>query len=251
MDINIKQRFLDLWSLYFPGADLPIVFYYTDDPTGAELVAKARTHCFIDDLEQVRAGRSLCFDVKGIGCRGGRRYLGFSQTLRPNFEYFLSCGIPGELEGERYKKTPELVAEQMQYQPTFEAPCSYIIFKRWDMLDKRDEPLVAIFHAPPDVLAGLFTLVNFSFPTAHGVIAPFGSGCSSIVYYPLQERLSDRPRAVLGMFDVSARPYVPPGVLTFSVPMTMFVEMLVNANESFLITDSWAKIRERIEKSSA
>lgn len=27
----------------------------------------------------------------------------------PNFEYFLSCGIPGKLEGERYKKTPELV----------------------------------------------------------------------------------------------------------------------------------------------
>jgi len=29
----------------------------------------------------------------------------------PHFEYFLSCGIPGKLEGERYKKSPELVKE--------------------------------------------------------------------------------------------------------------------------------------------
>jgi hypothetical protein len=29
--------------------------------------------------------------------------IGFTQELRPNFEFFLTCGIPGEMEGERYK----------------------------------------------------------------------------------------------------------------------------------------------------
>jgi len=29
----------------------------------------------------------------------------FKQELRPNFEYFLSCGIEGEVEGERYNRS--------------------------------------------------------------------------------------------------------------------------------------------------
>jgi hypothetical protein len=33
--------------------------------------------------------------------------MGFFESPRPNIEYFLSCGIPGEMEGERYIKTPE------------------------------------------------------------------------------------------------------------------------------------------------
>lgn len=34
--------------------------------------------------------------------------------IRPDFEYFLSCGIPGKMEGEPDKKSPELVKEIMQ-----------------------------------------------------------------------------------------------------------------------------------------
>lgn len=81
-------------------------------------------------------------------------------------------------------------------------------FKRWDRLDEADDPAVVIFFAPPGVLSGLFTLANFDEVDPQAVIAPFGSGCSSIVYHPYRELDSDRPRAVLGMFDVSARPCV-------------------------------------------
>ena len=31
MDREIKNKFITLWKKYFNGADLPIVFYYTDD----------------------------------------------------------------------------------------------------------------------------------------------------------------------------------------------------------------------------
>jgi hypothetical protein len=48
------------------------------------------------------------------------------------------------------------------------------------------------------------------------------------------------------MFDVSARPSVPAGTLTFSVPMARFRAMVANMDESFLITESWSKVRERI-----
>ena len=51
------------------------------------------------------------------------------------------------------------------------------------------------------------------------------------------------------MFDVSARPFVPAGVLTFAAPMAKFARMVDNMEESFLITDSWAQVRRRIESS--
>jgi hypothetical protein len=48
------------------------------------------------------------------------------------------------------------------------------------------------------------------------------------------------------MFDVLARPYVARDILSFAVPMDRFVTMVDNAEESFLITESWEKVRKRI-----
>jgi len=204
--------------------------------------------CIIADIAKVRKGKTVCFDNNVIGCGGGKRYLGFERKLAPNFEYFLSYGIPGKLEGERYKKSPELVKEHMKYQKPSKAPGDYIIFKRLDHMEEEDKPLVAIFFAPPDVLSGLFTLANYDATQPNGVIAPFCAGCGSIVDFPLKELKSTEPRAVLGMFDVSARPCVPSSVLTFAVPWPKYVSMVDNMSESFLITKSWNKVRARIKK---
>jgi hypothetical protein len=247
MKPGFKQQFIDRWQKYFPGAGLPIAFYYADTPGNEEVFRiKEGQHCFIGDLSAVRQGRALCFGTKSIACFGGKRYLGFSQNLMPNFEYFLSCGIPGKLEGERYKKTPELVKELLNHVPAFTAPAPYLIFKRWDILNENDEPQVVIFFAPPDVLSGLFTLANYDDPTNQAVFCPMGAGCGTIVQYPLIECRSDHPRAVLGMFDVSARLGVEPTSLTFSIPMKKFEQMVDDMDESFLITGSWQKVKDRL-----
>jgi hypothetical protein len=248
MKLSLKQQFIERWNKYFPHSELPITFYYTDDPGNASpyRISKEGLHCFIGDLAAVRQGRTLCFDTKSVACFGGKRYLGFSQALMPNFEYFLSCGIPGKLEGERYKKSPELVRELLNHVPVFKAPAKYVIFKRWDILEEQDQPQVAIFFAAPDVLSGLFTLANFDEPTNQAVFCPMGAGCSTIVQYPILESEADRPRAVLGMFDISARPGVEPSILTFSVPMKKLEQMASDMDESFLITGSWEKVKSRL-----
>lgn len=105
--------------------------------------------------------------------------------------------------------------------------------------------MVVIFMAKPDIIAALFTLANFDHPDLNGAIALFGSGCSSIVYNPLRELQSEHPRAVLGMFDISARTYVPPETLTIAIPWTKFTRMVDNMEESFLITSSWGKVKQR------
>ena len=251
MKPGLKQQFTERWHKYFGNSDLPIAFYYTDNADAAPVhrITEGQ-HCFIDDLAAIRQGKSLSFDTKSIACFGGKRYLGFSQAIMPNFEYFLSCGIPGKLEGERYKKSPELVRELFQRVPTFTAPGKYVVFKRWDQLKEEDQPQVVIFFSPPDVLSGLFTLANYDEPTNEAVFCPMGAGCGTIVQYPLKEAQSDHPRAVLGMFDVSARPGVDSRSLTFSIPMQKFERMVDNMDESFLITGSWQKVKARLNQSA-
>jgi uncharacterized protein (DUF169 family) len=247
MDMKLKDKFSRLWRKYFNDASLPITFYYIDEEGRAELMKPTSGHrCIIGDLIKVREGNPISYNAEAIGCFGGKRYLGFSRTIAPNFEYFLSCGIPGKLQGERYKKSPELVKEIMKQQAAFSAPARFIVFKRWDMLEEADSPEVVVFFARPDVLAGLFTLANYDQAEPNGVFAPFSAGCGSIVQYPYLEAKSKRPRGVIGMFDVSARPFVPEDMLTFSAPINKFKQMVENMEESFLITGSWQKLQKRI-----
>lgn len=251
MDMQIKEKFEALWKKYFNDAEPPITFYYTDEEGHAALVKPSSAHrCVIRDLTKVRKGNSFCYNADSIGCFGGKRYLGFAEKAMPEFEdffsSFLSCGIAGQIQGERYKKSPELVKKGLKYWPTFKAPARFIVFKRWDNLEKSDSPEVVIFSAQPDVLAGLFTLANFDEAEPNGVFAPFCAGCASIVQYPYLEGKSQRSRGVIGLFDISARPFVPRNVLTFSVPINKFAKMIDNMEESFLITNSWKQVQKRI-----
>ncbi len=250
MDMEMKTTFERLWAKYFGNAELPICFFYAKEQPPGTQMPKPPTgqRCIIGDLSKARAGKNLAFVADVIGCAGGKKYLGFSETLMPEFEYFLSYGIPGKLEGERYKKSPELVREVMKKQPAFIAPERFIVFKRWDLLEEGDRPEVVVFFARPDVLSGVFTLSNFDQAEPEGVIAPFGAGCSTIVQYPYMEKDKKKPRAVLGMLDVSARPCVPSDVITLAIPMSKFTGMIGNMEESFLITDSWRKVKRRIAK---
>jgi uncharacterized protein (DUF169 family) len=248
MDMKCKEEFIEVWKKYFDDAELPIVFYYTNEEGHAELVEPGSVpRCVIAALSLVRKGKVLRLDSESIGCFGGKRYLGFREKIRDDFEYFLSCGIPGKVKGERYKKTPKLVAEWIKHTPSFRAPARFIVFKRWDMLEQSDEPDVVIFFARPDTLSGLFTLANFDEVDPNVVFTPMGSGCSSIVQYPYLEKDSSRPRVIIGLFDVSARPFVQENVLSFSVPTNKFMRMVENMEESFLMTDSWKKVQGRIQ----
>jgi hypothetical protein len=151
------------------------------------------------------------------------------------------------MKGERYIRTPEMVMELMNNQRKLRIPGKYIVFKRWDRLEEEDNPEVVVFFATPDILSGLFTLANYDQSEPNSTISPFGAGCGSIVYYPYLEKDSERPHAIIGMFDVSARPCVPAGILTFSVPMVKFHKMISYMDESFLITESWKEVQTRLK----
>lgn len=236
--------------MYFKGTRLPIVFFYSGDVRYEEYLRPLKPRnqhvCLIGQLNICFNGKTTVFTKETIGCGGGVRYSGFPYTFTPDFYYFLSCGIPGKLEGERYKKTPEIVKKAEREMPTTSAEGKFIVFKRWDFLEKDEEPVAVVFWDRPDVISGLFTLANFRTISPHAVIAPFSSGCGSIIAYPFAENKKKDPRAVLGMFDISARPYVNENMLSLAVPMKKFTQMVEDMGESFLTTNSWKMVAKRI-----
>ena len=247
MDSQFQQEFQRKWEKYFPGARLPVAYFYNDEVSQEDQAdSQDVEHCVMASFQRVRQGHTFVYGKDSPGCKGWRRYTGFSQSLRPNFEYFLSCGIAGEMEGERYKKSADLVSHYLKSHPPFQAPGRFMVCKRWDKLVTNDQPFAVIFFAPPDILSGLFTLANFDRSDPDGVISPNGSGCSTIVNYPFWEAQSDQPRCVLGMFDVTARPQVPETYLTFTIPFKRFTQMVANMDESFLITPAWEHLQSRI-----
>ena len=252
MDTGFRDRFIAQWQKYCPGAELPITFEVSGK---CDTEIKAKTpkgwRCIICDLARVRKGISIVFDRNSVTCSGGLFYLGYDTKRSENFRYFLSSGKPGVVEGERYKKSPEVVDEIDARHSSLPAHDKYYTFKRWDKLTDADNPDVVIFFSRPEVLSALFTLANFDSADPNNVIAPFGSGCSSVVHYPRLEQQSAHPRAVFGMFDPSARPCVPVDTLTFAIPVKKFEQMVADMDESFLITKTWDKVKNKIAMSNA
>ena len=115
MDSKIKNEFLLKWDKFFGKAELPFVFFYSLNPGTATLADESKGwNCIICELARVRKGESLAYNEAGLRCGGSKRYFGYAKGMRPNFEYFLSSGIPGKMEGERYIRTPEMVREVMK-----------------------------------------------------------------------------------------------------------------------------------------
>lgn len=252
MDIKLRDTFIRQWNAYFNGSDLPITFGIGND-TGTAPKAPVPTgwKCLVCDLTRIRKGNSLTFNRESISCSGAKLYLGYTTERHPEFRFFLSYGKMGVVEGERYKESPEIVDAATRLAVHIPAEGKCYTFKRWDQLTEDDHPDVVIFFARPEVLSGLFTLANFDQTDPNGgVICPFGAGCSSIIYYPWLEQHKENPKAVLGMFDPSARPCVMVDVLTMAIPMKKFVRMIGHMEESFLITRTWENVRKKMMKSA-
>ena len=242
----------DRWTEFREALGLresPVGVYYTDEkPEG--ITPETGIHlCMIGLLKKARKhGKTVYFDRSHFGCPGGAYYMGFLESPRPKIEYFLSCGIPGEMEGERYIKTPELAKGYIEKVRPRLAPAPYCVFKPIEKFQRDETPEVVAFFPTPDILSGLFTLTNYALERTDGVYTPFGSGCSTILTHPLKEAEKGQPRAVLGMFDVSARPMVDRDILTLSMPYPVFLKLLENVSGSFLQTGSWKKVLRRMKR---
>jgi uncharacterized protein (DUF169 family) len=196
-----------------------------------------------------RRGTPAYFDKEHFGCLGGAFYLGFLKPQLETIVYYVSTGIPGRIEGERYLESPEVTRDFFQTIDPRPAPARFCVFKALNLFREDELPEIVTFFARPEVISGLNQLATFVTNDFEAVQSPFGAGCSSIVTWPLKYLSQGKLKAVVGGWDPSERKYLKPDELTFSVPLEMFELMVSRWRESFLSTHTWAVIKKRIERS--
>ncbi|HWP97614.1 MAG TPA: DUF169 domain-containing protein [Syntrophomonadaceae bacterium] len=181
--------------------------------------------------------------------------MGFGDQYK-NFpiDHFLSTGTAqlgesGEravrLEGEHYCKTPAIARKFVEQLPIREVAGEYVVFKPLEKVVDGEEPAVVAFLVNPDQLSALVVMANYARESNENVIAPFGAGCHSILF-AYAEAEKDEPRAVIGFIDITVRKHVEKDILSFTIPYKMFLEMEAEVEGSFLQTEQWLKIAERI-----
>ncbi len=245
MDPALKRDFAELWGRHFPGSELPLAFFFSDDP-GVEIARPPRGwRCFVAALAPVRRGRPLAFGADSLGCDGVRQYAGFSPERSDDLALFLSCGAPGGRPGLRLKRTPELVRAAHAGAPRIAAGGRYLVAKRWDRLDERDEPAVIAFFVRPDALSALVALASFDRPDDDGTASPSVAGCASLFARPYAERGAERPRCFAGLFDLTPRRWVRPDELTFSMPFGRFRQLVQALPRSLVVTRQWKDVARR------
>lgn len=217
-------------------------------------------------------GRTAAFDRDNFGCFGGGVGLGFGEQYErfpggiEAFSCFLSSGLRSSgrddlirefcsidirdlvenfLEGERYKRSPELVKAFLEGLPAMEVPNRYVVLR--PLKDLTEEvPVVVVFLADPDQISALVVLANYDRPGVENVIVPMGAGCHQIGIYAYREAERKDPRCVLGLTDPSARKNVRhilgDDLFTFAVPFSRFREMEENVEGSFLERSTWRSL---------
>lgn len=100
-------------------------------------------------------------------------------------------------------------------------------------------------------MTGLFVQTTFTTGDVDSVVTPFGAGCTNILGWPRHYRDKGIEKAVLGGFDPSARKFLKPDELTFTVPLTLYAKMLEALPDSmFNCGGAWQNVRKKVDRSA-
>jgi uncharacterized protein (DUF169 family) len=255
----------------------PVVLLWSNEkPQGAMQFQEGKWGCVMWLAAHAAKGKTAVADIKTFGCFGGGVGLGFGNQYKnfpggeDGFCHFLSDGNANReggkelaekikpfmraeaydnfLHGERYIKSSALVKKFIESLPLTEISEQYVVFQPLDTIDvKKEKPQTVIFFINPDQLSALTVLANYGRGDNENVIIPYAAGCQTIGIYPYREAKSKRPRAVVGLTDLSARVYIrkqlsDANLMTFAVPFTLFEEMEQNVPGSFLERHTWQSL---------
>lgn len=254
----------------------PVAVLWSDEqPENAVMFKEGAWGCSMWLMAAAAKGKTAAAGRQTFGCHGGGTGAGFGDQY-VNFPggvhcfcRFLSSGNAGSevgqavaaqlegrarpefieefLQGERYLKDPEGVREFIDGLPLRDIPAEYVVYKPLEQVDPHTEtPVTVVFFSDPDQFSAIGVLANYSFPGNENVIFPFAAGCQAIGLYSYREAERDRPRAVAGPMDLSARLFLrqqfDENIMSMAIPWRMFLDMEEQVAGSFLQRHTWAEL---------
>ncbi len=206
--------------------------------------------CVLGNIWRARKKHTAAwFSARHFGCPGGAFYLGFLKPQTDTIAAYVSSGIPGVMQGERYLRDPAATRaffEQIDPPP---APAPFAVFQPLDLYPQGLEPELVIFFARPEVITGLHMLTMFVTHDLEAVRTPFGAGCSHLVTFARKYAEAGEQKAVLGGWDASCRKYYATDEISFAMPWPLFQRMLELWEQSFLTTHTWKICQKKIARS--
>lgn len=225
----------------------PVAILWTDQkPKNAVKFKEDKWGCVISMINAASKGRIVVFDEKTYGCEGGATGIGFKRFELGFIEHFLSTGIDGKVEGEYYKKTPELAKSFVNGLPEIIIPTKYVVLKPLEMLQEGEIPEAIIFLVNADQLSACVTLANFDKSSKDNVSVLAASGCHQTILEVIAQSRSEYPKALIGLTDISARKCIDKDILSFALPYKRYIELESVVEESFLTKKDWINISKRI-----
>jgi uncharacterized protein (DUF169 family) len=251
--------------------EAPMGLYYTDEkpsqgfsPKPIPLPTRARElkneinwkdvfgnfSCVMGHVWRARKKQQAAyFSAEQFGCPGGAFWLGFNKPQAETIINYVSSGIPGWTEGERYCESPDALRRIFEYADPRPAPGKYCVIQSLTLFQGGQEPELVAFFCRPETLCGLHQLAAFVTNDPEVVMSPWSAGCGSLAVWPLHYLERGLNKAVIGGWDPSARKYYKTDELSLTVPFGMFTAMLTRYPESFLTTETYTTVRKKITRS--
>lgn len=136
--MDIRTFITNYYEAFCKQAELPIAFWYSDQ---LEAETEKVNGCFFKYIQQVREGKIISLNAETIGCGGGKFYTGF--TDMPEY-------VPSFVSlKEKYKKTPEMVADFINEIQILKTNKKFLHFARIDQINSLDEVEGLFFSGYP------------------------------------------------------------------------------------------------------
>lgn len=102
--------------------------------------------CVVGNIWRARKKKTTAyFDKERFGCLGGAFYLGFLKPQLNFITYYVSTGIPDQVEGERYLESPEVTRNFFDSIDPPAAPARYCVFRPITQFLQKTQPILVTF----------------------------------------------------------------------------------------------------------
>ncbi|MDD1777927.1 MAG: DUF169 domain-containing protein [Candidatus Helarchaeota archaeon] len=235
-NVEIAQCFQKYMKLSF----YPLGMYFAEKMPEAKVRTQGRLigRCVVSHVFKAAKSGGISLLQEGGGCPGGQFWTGFSKQLPHGWAQFITKGRKDILDGraEHFKKDVNVATGAIRDPGPIDRPTgtNYIVYQ--PLKDIRDDQKIEfiLFFVKPDKMAELISLTNFARHDPYLVKAPQGSGCMSILNFPLKMKQAPEPDGVMGIWDPFSRTTIAEHTLTLALRRWLVEEMALNMPESFL-----------------